>query len=82
MLVCYPPAMARRKRVGFVTIGQSPRDDMLPEMLERIGRAVEPIEVGALVSRLCDGREVTLGKTWTRQRLVGFMKASIDTAST
>src|SRR5437762_13665274 len=88
--VCYPPAMAPRKTVAFVTIGQSPRDDMLPEMLERIGPGIEPIEIGALddltddaiarlapragdqtlVSRLRDGREVTLGKSWTRQRLV------------
>ena len=93
MLVCYPPAMACRKRVAFVTIGQSPRDDMLPEMLERIGPGIEPIEIGALddltddaiarlapragdqtlVSRLRDGREVTLGKSWTRQRLVEIM---------
>jgi len=85
--------MAPRKTVAFVTIGQSPRDDMLPEMLERIGSGIEPIEVGALddlspdaiarlapkpgdhtlVSRLRDGREVTIGKAWTRQRLVEMM---------
>ncbi len=85
--------MARRKRVAFVTIGQSPRVDMLPEMLARIGPDIEPIEVGALddlgadaiarlapragdqtlVSRLRDGREVTIGKTWTRQRLIELM---------
>jgi protein AroM len=85
--------MARRKRVAFVTIGQSPRVDMLPEMLARIGPDIEPIEIGALddlgadaiarlapragdqtlVSRLRDGREVTIGKTWTRQRLVELM---------
>jgi protein AroM len=66
---------------------------MLPEMLERIGPGIEPIEIGALddlpsdaiarlaprggdhtlVSRLRDGREVTIGKTWTRQRLVELM---------
>jgi len=92
-VVCYPPAMAPRKTVAFVTIGQSPRDDMLPEMLERIGSGIEPIEIGALddldddaiarlapkagdhtlVSRLRDGREVTIGKVWTRQRLVEIM---------
>jgi protein AroM len=85
--------MARRKRVAFVTIGQSPRDDMLPEMLERIGPGLEAIEIGALddltadaiaglapragdhtlVSRLRDGREVTIGKAWTRQRLAELM---------
>jgi len=93
VLVCYPPAMARRKSVAFVTIGQSPRVDMLPEMLARIGPGIEPIEIGVLddlgadaiarlapragdqtlVSRLRDGREVTIGKTWTRQRLVELM---------
>src|SRR5205085_234867 len=92
-LVCYPPAMASRKTVAFVTIGQSPRDDMLPEMLERIGPGVKPIEIGALdglgpeaiarlapkagehtlVSRLRNGREVTIGKPWTHQRLVEIM---------
>jgi protein AroM len=85
--------MAPRKTVAFVTIGQSPRDDMLPEMLERIGPGIEPIEIGALddldddaiarlaprtgdhtlVSRLRDGREVVMGKAWTRQRLVELM---------
>jgi len=85
--------MAPRKTVAFVTIGQSPRDDMLPEMLERIGSGIEPIEIGVLddldddaiarlapkagdhtlVSRLRDGREVTIGKVWTRQRLVEIM---------
>ena len=85
--------MARRKRVAFVTIGQSPRVDMLPEMFARIGAGIEPIEIGilddlgaeaiarlapragdpTLVSRLRDGREVTIGKTWTRQRLVELM---------
>jgi len=85
--------MAATRTVAFVTIGQSPRDDMLPEMLERIGSGIEPIEIGALddldddaiarlapkagdhtlVSRLRDGREVTIGKVWTRQRLVEIM---------
>src|SRR5207237_3250220 len=86
-------ATACRKRVAFASIGQSPRADMLAEMLERIGPGIEPIEIGALddltddaiarlapragdqtlVSRLRDGREVTIGKTWTRQRLVELM---------
>ena len=85
--------MARPKRVAFVTIGQSPRDDLVPELLERIGPGIEPVEVGALddltpeaiaglaprqgdhtlVSRLRDGREVTIGKAWTQRRLAGIM---------
>lgn len=89
--------MARPKRVAFVTIGQSPRDDLVPELLARIGPGVEPLEVGALddltpeaiaalapgvgdhtlVSRLRDGREVTIGKTWTRRRLAAIM-ADLD----
>ena len=89
--------MARPKRVAFVTIGQSPRDDLVPEMLERIGPGIEPVEVGALddltpeaiarlaprdgdhtlVSRLRDGREVTIGKAWTQRRLAEIM-ADLD----
>ncbi|MGH6943166.1 MAG: AroM family protein [Geminicoccaceae bacterium] len=38
----------RRKRVAFVTIGQSPRDDMVPEMLAQIGDGIEPVEFGLL----------------------------------
>jgi protein AroM len=38
----------RRKKVAFVTIGQSPRDDIVPEMLGWIGPGVEPRQVGAL----------------------------------
>ena len=40
--------MAGRRRVAFVTIGQSPRDDMVPEMLTWIGPGIDPLEVGAL----------------------------------
>lgn len=85
--------MADRKRVAFVTIGQSPRDDLVPEMLERIGPGIEPVEVGALdnlgpgaiarltprdgdptlVSRLRDGTEVVMSKTWTQRRLAEIM---------
>jgi protein AroM len=36
------------KRVAFVTIGQTPRSDLVPEILERIGTAVEAVEFGAL----------------------------------
>ena len=40
--------MPNQRRVAFVTIGQSPRDDMLPEMLAVIGPGVVPVEVGVL----------------------------------
>ena len=36
------------KRVAFVTIGQSPRDDVMPEMLAQIGAGIEPVEIGLL----------------------------------
>jgi protein AroM len=39
--------MARR-RVAFLTTGQSPRTDLVPEMVEEIGRAIEVIEAGML----------------------------------
>lgn len=40
--------MARTKRIAFVTIGQSPRTDMTPEILERLDGKVEAEEFGAL----------------------------------
>ena len=36
------------KRVAFVTIGQTPRSDLVPEILARIGAPVEAVEFGAL----------------------------------
>ena len=36
------------KRVGAITIGQSPRLDVVPEMKEILGREVEILEAGAL----------------------------------
>ena len=35
-------------RVAFVTVGQSPRDDIVPEVLAHVGRPVEAVEFGAL----------------------------------
>lgn len=89
--------MTRPKRVAFLTIGQSPRDDLVPDMLARIGPGIAPVQVGALddltpeaiarlaprdgdqtlVSRLRDGREVTIGKAWTQRRLAEIM-ADLD----
>ncbi len=36
------------RRLGMVTVGQSPRTDILPAMMEEIGQDVEVIEGGAL----------------------------------
>lgn len=78
-----------RKRVAFVTIGQAPRDDLMPEILAQIGDGIEATEVGMLdglsreeiaahaprddgarlVSRLTDGTEVLLDKSWVEGRL-------------
>ncbi|MCP5371553.1 MAG: AroM family protein [Hyphomicrobiales bacterium] len=40
--------MSHKSRIAFVTVGQSPRDDILPEMLARLGGEVEVTEVGVL----------------------------------
>jgi len=40
--------MAQTRPVAFVTIGQSPRDDIVPEMLGWIGSGVAVLQVGAL----------------------------------
>lgn len=40
--------MAKTKRIAFVTIGQSPRSDMTPEILSRLDGKVEAQEFGAL----------------------------------
>jgi protein AroM len=38
----------RRTRIGFATIGQSPRSDTVPGILAELGRPVEVVEAGAL----------------------------------
>jgi protein AroM len=35
-------------RIGLITIGQSPRDDIVPEMLAQLGRDVDVIQAGAI----------------------------------
>jgi protein AroM len=35
-------------RIGLITIGQAPRDDIVPDMLAQIGREVEVIQAGAI----------------------------------
>ncbi len=37
-----------RARLGIVTIGQTPRSDVVPEMAEVLGPGVEILERGAL----------------------------------
>jgi protein AroM len=36
------------KRVAFLTTGQSPRSDLVPEMVDEIGKPIEVIEAGML----------------------------------
>lgn len=40
--------MPKAPRIAFVTIGQAPRVDLTPEILERIGSEIDAIEFGAL----------------------------------
>jgi protein AroM len=40
--------MSRVPRIAFVTIGQSPRVDLMPEILDRLHSPLEAVEFGAL----------------------------------
>ena len=40
--------MMRRKIIGAVTIGQAPRVDIMPELMEILGPGIEIKEAGAL----------------------------------
>lgn len=42
------PQTATRRKIGAITIGQSPRTDIVPEMIAVLGPCVEIIESGAL----------------------------------
>lgn len=44
----------KRPRVAFVSIGQSPRDDIMPGMLSEIGASVEAVEIGLLDGMTAD----------------------------
>lgn len=35
-------------RIGLITIGQSPRDDIVPEMVAQLGRDVDVLQAGAI----------------------------------
>ncbi|MCR3923245.1 MAG: AroM family protein, partial [Firmicutes bacterium] len=37
-----------KRKIGAITVGQSPRDDVIPEMVPFLGDDVEVIQVGAL----------------------------------
>lgn len=83
------------KRAAFITIGQTPRVDMVPEMSEIIGNGIKIVEWGALdglqsdeitalrpadnehrlVTRLRNGGEAIVGKTWMKQRLQCLLDA-------
>jgi hypothetical protein len=54
-------ASALRPVVGLVTIGQSPRPDVVPDMVEIIGPGVEIREAGAL-----DGLAAPRSTRWPR----------------
>jgi hypothetical protein len=43
-----PPAGPPRRRVASLTVGQTPRDDVLPDMLAQLPMALEVQEFGAL----------------------------------
>ena len=36
------------KKIGMLTIGQSPRDDLIPALMEILGKDIEIVEAGAL----------------------------------
>jgi protein AroM len=43
-----PVSVRRPARIGFATIGQAPRLDVVPAIVEALGRPVEVVEAGAL----------------------------------
>jgi protein AroM len=80
-------------RFAFVTIGQTPRTDLVPEILRYLPGGVEVEELGVLdgmpaeeiadqapgpeedrlVTRLRDGVQVVLRKSWVQRRLQGLL---------
>ena len=43
-----PSAVPSARRVAFVTVGQAPRDDVVPEIVAEVGAPLEVLEFGAL----------------------------------
>ncbi len=82
-------SMSKPKRIAFVTVGQTPRSDLVPEILSQVAAPVDAVEFGAcdgltadeiaaaapqpgehsLATRLNDGSEVVISKTWAEARL-------------
>ncbi len=89
---------AAAQRVAFITIGQSPRSDMVPEILSHLDAEIEPLEYGvldglpietlrahaprpgeqSLITRLYDGNDVVLSKTWVQRRLREMCQEILD----
>lgn len=65
--------MSTKKKVAFITIGQSPRTDILPEMLPYIGDTIEPVEVGVL-DGLSRGEIEALAPQGGESRLVTLLR--------
>ncbi|MBC7093524.1 AroM family protein [Candidatus Bipolaricaulota bacterium] len=83
------------KRIALVTIGQAPRDDVVPEIRAHLPPEVEIVQAGALdgltvdeiathpplgedstlVTRLSDGREVTVHREFVHHRLQEAIRA-------
>ena len=60
------------KKIGAITVGQSPRVDLIPEIQPILGDSVEIIPrpgENVLVSRLTDGTSATFGESYILPRL-------------
>jgi protein AroM len=62
-----------KKRVAFITVGQSPRVDIMPEMLAEIGDRIEPVEFG-LLDGLSKAEIAALEPTGEDYRIVSRLK--------
>jgi protein AroM len=60
-------------RIGLITIGQSPRDDIVPDMLAQIGHEVEVIQAGAIDGLSLDD-VLSLAPQWTEPWVVSRMR--------
>ncbi len=76
-------------QITFITLGQTPRDDLVPEIVDALSRPVAVTELGALdgvgraeidrlapgeddralVTRLRDGSQAVIAKSWLVRRL-------------
>lgn len=53
------------QRVGMITVGQSPRDDIVPNMSQALGANIEVIEKGALDGLSTEEIQSLAPKGWT-----------------